>query len=146
MSRWASIICSSIALVLLGIAGFTAGIAFKECSGEIVPPVSPHCVMLYTVDAWAALSGAGLTVLLMVVHLIVAVKKHTWGWLITLLVEPLLCFLCYAWLYSSGSGDGITLGIFFTLIGLPNLLFGISVLKPPRGELGASPSMEGPSR
>jgi len=133
MFKWVSIICSSITIVLLGIAGFALGLAKDQCLGSIRwYPFTPQCNMLLTVNTWAALSGIGLTVVLLIVHLSVAAKKGTWSWLITLLVGPPLCFFSYIFGFNSGV-DGIMMGIVFTLVGLPNLLFSLLVLRPMRG-------------
>src|ERR1051326_4110269 len=140
MLRWGGIICSSLTMALLGVAGFTVGSARQDCSGGVIGPPSPHCEFLYTVDTWLALFGVSLTVLLMVVFLIAAIRKRAWEWLLLLLVGPPVFLLLYAWVYNSGGGE-ITLGFCFALIGLPNLLVGIVVaLKPTRGTPEVSPT------
>jgi hypothetical protein len=90
--------------------------------------------MLYNTSTWAILLGTGLTVLLLVIYLIVAAKKRAWRWLIALLVLPPLSFSCYAFFYVSDFDTAIAASfVFITLIGLPNLLFCIKVLKPTGG-------------
>jgi hypothetical protein len=85
---------------------------------------------------------------LLVIHLIVSAKKRTWGWFITFLAAPPVCFSCGALMDAPWVGGGVvtiyalTICVFGALIGGLNLLFGIAVLKPTKGMPRASPSAE----
>lgn len=142
MFRWVCIICSLIALVVLGIAGFANGAAISQCEGDpIIPPLPPQCVLFFNVSTWALLLGSGLTVALLGVHLMVAAKKRTWRWFIALLGWPPLSFACYAFFYLQYLGVVASL-VFIPLIGLPNLLFSIRALKPGPEVSDALPSAD----
>lgn len=163
MFRWASIMFSSMAVVFFIVTGFAAVVeqgcpdwiplaALSIARADTSPPsLGPGCVVFYnTLGSWALLCGAGLIVILLVAHLIISAKKRIWGWFITLLVAPPVCFSCGAiiiapWAGGGGTLDELTISAFCTLIGLLNLLFGIAVLKPTRSAPRASPSAEVPT-
>ncbi|HEY7355771.1 MAG TPA: hypothetical protein VH590_04860, partial [Ktedonobacterales bacterium] len=151
MFRWASIICSSIALALFFITGFAVKVD-EGCPDRIpmtalaiaradslLLSLQPPCVTFYdTLYSSTFLCGFSLTVLLLIANLIMAFRKRTWDWLFTLLVVPPLCFSCGILAYSSWAGGGVYLLQSFSItvgcafIGLLNLLYGIIGLRPER--------------
>jgi hypothetical protein len=91
MFRWADLLCTSIASALFVISVFVIS-AKQGCPAVAVSSpilLQSQCVMFYdNVIAWTFLCGAGLTILLLVIHLIIAAKKLALGWLIPLVVWP----------------------------------------------------------
>lgn len=134
MFRWISVIISAIAVVVLSLAGVSLGVWFASCYEFTMgfyeaPPPSAYCVRVSAASNWLFLTGASLTVLLLVVHLVLAAKQRKWGWFIGLLVAPIICF--FVGIGVTASGNAIFTALALALIGLPNLLFGLIALTAP---------------
>lgn len=143
MFRWASIIGSSIAVALLGatsVIGFIA--AASECVGVVWDgPLPSRCFTLGSLAVWPFFLGVGLTALVALAHLSVAVRQSRWGWFNALLIAPPSCYFMSAYVAGPSSSNGFILFILcIPFIGLPNLLFSLEVLKPVQKAVQVSPS------
>jgi hypothetical protein len=152
--KWISIICSSIGAALLG--GISVIVSFEEAWGCVglhaIYPAPYVCYGLYTLIPWTFLLGIGLTALFGLIHLGIAASRYKWGWFNALLMVPPLCVFIGPYLGTLTYIGGIYIEdvmdhvgrvlfiISLPLAGLPNLLFGIKVLKPGRVTVSASPS------
>jgi hypothetical protein len=145
MFRWASVTCSSIALVAFAVVGFTTGERVREnCTDAIHFPLPPQCNVFYNISSWVFLFGLTLTVSLLFLHYLVAAQKRSWGWIITLFVVPPICVFFSAYGVETGERADLLPSLIYLPIGLPNLLFGIFGFKPRRGAARVSPPEDVP--
>ena len=146
MFRWVSLLFSAIATLLFIVTLFVieAGTGCPDWphmamissvrTDQLSLAPQFECTMFYvTLSSWTVLCAAGLTLLLLIIHLLVAAKKRLWGWFTTLFVWPSLCVIsggATVGQIAGGYDGGFMITMFCLFGGLINLLFGIVILKP----------------